>query len=259
MFEDGIALLAGEHHINLDVTFDAVQHAPRRVLVAMRARLKDFFDELQDQQIVTPVTQPPQWIGSLVVVQKKDSSNLRICLDPTNYNRAIQRENYTLPTIEYVDTRLHGAKVFSLLDVRSGFLHVMLDEPSSYLTTFNTPFGRYIWKRLPLGICSAPKIFQRKMHQLNEGLSACKSSLVIGDNEVDAHRSHDGNLLALIQRCEQSRVKLNANKMQLRIPEVPFICHIATADGLRVDPGKVREINEMPKPTDVAAVQRPLE
>ena len=80
-----------------------------------------------------------------------------------------------------------------------------------------------------------------------------------GDNEVDAHRSHDGNLLALIQRCEQSGVKLNANKMQLRIPEVPFICHIATADGLRVDPRKVREINEMPRPTDVAAVQRLLE
>ena len=163
-----------------------------------------------------------------------------------------------------MSTRLHGAKVFSVLDVRSGLWHVRLDEPSSYLTTFNTPFGRYRWKRLPFGICSAPEIFQRKMHQPIEGLSGVEvvaDDFVIvgfGDNAVDAHRSHDANLLAFIQRCEQSGVKLNANKMELRIPEVPCIGHVATADGLRVDPRKVRAINEMPRPTDVAAVQRLL-
>ena len=75
----------------------------------MRARLKDSLDELQAQQIVTPVMQPTQWISSFVVVPKKDSDNLRICLDPTDLNRAIQRENYPLPTIEDVTTRLHGA------------------------------------------------------------------------------------------------------------------------------------------------------
>ena len=56
-------------------------------------------------------------IFPLVVVPKKDSNTLRICLDPTYLNRAIQREIYHLPTIEDVATRLHGAKVFSLLDV----------------------------------------------------------------------------------------------------------------------------------------------
>ena len=77
------------------------------------------------------------------------------------------------------------------------------DEPSSYLTTFNTPFGRYRWKRLPFGICSAPEIFQRKMHQLIEGLSGVEvvaDDLVIvgfGDNEVDAYRSHDAIFFGL--------------------------------------------------------------
>ena len=234
--------------------------------MAMRARLKDSLDELQAQQIVTPVTQRTQWISSLVVVPKKDSNNLRICLDPKDLNRAIQRENYPLPTIEDVATRLHGAKVFSLLGVLSRCWHVKLDEPSSYLATFNTPFGQYRWKRLPFGICRAPEIFQRKMHQLIEGISDVEvvaDDFVIvgfGDNDVDAHRSHDDNLLAFIQRCEQSGVKLNANKMELRIPEVPFIGHVATADGLRVDPRKVRAINEMLRPTYyVAAVQRLLE
>ena len=94
-------------------------------------------------------------------------------------NRAIQREHYPLPTIEDIATRLHGAKVFSVLDVRKGFWHIELDEPSSYLTTFHTPFGRYRWKRMPFGISSAPEVFQRRMHELIEGLQGVE---VIADD-----------------------------------------------------------------------------
>ena len=116
------------------------------------------------------VTTPTPWISSMVVVPKPNGT-LRICLDPKDLNRALQRENYPLPTIEEVASRLHGAKVFTVLDVACGFWHVVLDEQSSFLTTFNTPFGRYRWKRMPFGIKSAPEIFQRKMHELIEGLT----------------------------------------------------------------------------------------
>ena len=78
----------------------------------------------------------------MVAVPKKNGK-LRICLDPKDLNRAIQRENYQLPTVEDIATRLHGAKVFTVMDVRNGFWHVSLDDESSYLTTFQTPFGRY--------------------------------------------------------------------------------------------------------------------
>ena len=70
----------------------------------------------------------------------------RICLDPQDPNHAIRREHYPLPTIEDVATQLHGATVFTVLDVSKGFWHIELDEPSSFLMTFHTPFGRYRWK-----------------------------------------------------------------------------------------------------------------
>ena len=105
----------------------------------------------------------------MVAVPKKNGK-LRICLDPKDLNRAIQRENYQLPTVEDIATRLHGAKVFTVMDIRNGFWHVSLDKESSYLTTFQTPFGCYRWKRIPFGISSAPEVFQRKMHELIEGL-----------------------------------------------------------------------------------------
>ena len=66
--------------------------------------------------IIAPVTEPTKWISSMVVVPKKNGT-LRICLDPKELNAAIQREHYPLPAIEDVATRLHGAKVFTVLDV----------------------------------------------------------------------------------------------------------------------------------------------
>ena len=101
----------------------------------------------------------------------KPNRQLRICLDPRDLNKAIQREKYPLPTIEEVVTRLHGAKVFTKLDVRNGFWHIKLDEESSELTAFHTPFGRYCWRRLPFGLCSAPEVFQWRMHEAIEGLT----------------------------------------------------------------------------------------
>ena len=165
VFAEEVGKLDGKYHIKIDCAVNPVQHAPRRVPVAIRERLKSELDRMQEQDIIAPVTAPTPWVSSLVVVPKKNGT-LRLGLDPKDLNRAIQREHYPLPTIEDVATRLHGAKVFTKLDVRNGFWHVHLDYASSYLTTFNTPFGRYRWKRMPFGIRSAPEVFQRKMHEL---------------------------------------------------------------------------------------------
>ena len=137
------------------------------------------------------------------------AGTLRICLDPKDLNKAIQREHYPLPTIEDIATRLHGAKVFSVLDVNKGFWHVALDEPSSFLTTFHTPFGRYRWKRIPFGISSAPEVFQRQMHELIEGLQGIEViaddfvAVGCGDTQEEAVHSHDQHLEAFLQRCEE--------------------------------------------------------
>ena len=101
----------------------------------------------------------------MVVVPKKDRK-LRVCLDPKDLNKAVLREHYQLPTIEDISSHLVGAKIFTILDVKKGFWHISLDEESSLLTTFSTPFGRFRWKQLPYGIKMAPEVFQQAMHKL---------------------------------------------------------------------------------------------
>ena len=84
-------------------------------------------------------------------------------LDPRDLNRAIMCSHCPLPTIEQVVARLNKAKVFTVLDAKAGFWHAKFDQQSSYLTTFNTPFGMYRWLRMPFGISSAPEVWQQRM------------------------------------------------------------------------------------------------
>ena len=195
----------------------------------------------------------------MLAVPKKNGK-IRICLDPKDLNKAILRENYPIPTIEDIASRLHGAKVFSVLDAKNGFWHVKLEEESSYLTTFHTHFGRYRWCRMPFGVSSASEVFQHRMHELIEGLSGTEvvaDDFIVagfGDTLEEASRDHNKNLVAFLQQCSARGVKLAVEKLQLCLEEVPLIGHYATKSGLKIHPEKVRAVLEMPRPTDVKSL-----
>ena len=96
--------------------------------------------------IIEKVNQPTDWVSSVLVLSKPSTeadgeSKTRTCLDPRDLNVAIKCEHFPMPTIEEIATRLHGAKVFRVLDASNGFWQMEIDEDSSLLTTFNTPFG----------------------------------------------------------------------------------------------------------------------
>lgn len=75
---------------------------------------------METDGIIRKVTEPTKWVSSLVIV-RKPSGDLRICMDPTHLNKAIQRPHYQTPTVEEITANLHGAKVFSVLDAKDGF------------------------------------------------------------------------------------------------------------------------------------------
>ena len=261
VFSEDAGLLEGSYHIKLDPAAQPVQHAQRKGQVALREKVQAELIELENKGIITPVTEPTPWISSITIAIKK-SGKIRMCLDPKDLNNALQREHYPLPTVEDVASGMDGARVFTTLDVRHGFWHIALDEESLFLTTLNTPFGRFRYLRLPFGISSAPEVFQRRMHELIEGMhgvDVIADDFVVmgyGDTDEEAARDHDRNLTAFLMQCRKKNLKLNAEKMKLRQKEVPFIGHVASKEGLKPDPAKVRAILEMPAPTDRAGVVR---
>ena len=117
-----------------------------KIAVHMKSKLK----EVLDNDVISPVDRLTDWLSHLVCTSKKNGE-LWLCLDPEHLNKALKREHYHLPVLREMLPDIAHAKVFSTFDFRNGYWHVKLDEESSYMTTFNTPFGRYRWLRLPFG------------------------------------------------------------------------------------------------------------
>ena len=103
---------------------------------------------------------------------------------------------------------------------------------------------------MPLGISSAPEIFQRRIHTLIEGLQGIEVvaddfvAVGFGETQDEAMRNHDQHLHAFLQRCMEKGIRLNPEKVQLRLTKVPCIGHIATDKGLCADPAMIRAITE---------------
>ena len=144
----------------------------------------------------------------MVVVAKP--KKIRICLDPQELNKVIQRPKYQMPTLEELLPKLCKAKIFSTLDAKDGFYQISLDEASSKLTTFWTPFGRYRYLRMFFGVSLAPEEFestlQEKLADL-EGVEVIRDDIIVmgfGETQEQAVRNHDENLHKLLDRVRRT-------------------------------------------------------
>ena len=150
-----------------------------------------------------------------MVVFEKPSGAVQICLDPKHLNKVIHRPHYHLQTLSDILPELSGARYFTKLDARSGYWTIKLDNDSSYLTTFNTPYGRYRFLRLPFGLKSAQVEFQCKIDYCYAGLRGAVA--IVDDVLVNGktRAEHDYNLKAALQRAGQMGIKLNDEKLEV--------------------------------------------
>ena len=138
---DGLGKLPGQYHIKLKTDVRPVQHAPRKVPVHLKPQLQEHLQQLEQKGVIARVTEPSEWISSIMVGQKLNK--LIVCLDPKDLHQALERARYLISTVEEVMPQLAKSKVFSKLDAKDSFCQVMLDEDSRYNTTFWTLFGQY--------------------------------------------------------------------------------------------------------------------
>ena len=188
--------------------------------------------------VIMKATDPTAWVHSLVIAKNKNNK-ITVSL-----------------SIEDVISRMSNAKVFSVLDANHGFLQVKLDKDSSKLATFNTPFGRYNYTRLPFGTASAPKVFQNIMSHLFddiEGVEVIVDDLVVWGEKTE---QHDVRRRQVLDRCRERNLKLNKDKCRFRVSEVSYVGHLLSADGVKPDPLKVEAIKAMPPPGDRKELQR---
>lgn len=157
------------------------------------------------------------------------------------------REHYQLPTVEEITCRLSKAKYFPVLDASSEFWQLRLDDARSRLCTFNTPFGRDRFLRLPFGVNSASGVFHRTVRQLFEGTEGVETyidDLIWGKTK----EQHDHRLRQVLERARAKTFKLNKEKSKTRLEEIKHLSHIFSKDGLKPDQSKTEAVKKMPTP-----------
>ena len=247
----------GQHHIDLDPNAVPVSSgATRNVPEPQKEALKRTIQQLVDQDIIEQVEGPSDWLHPIVIVAKKGTAEIRLCVDFTRLNKWIRRPVNPQPTPwETVRTLPSGRTHFAVFDALKGYHQIELDEKSRALTTFLTPFGRYRYKRLPFGESDSGDVFTLRyglaVDNSTEGRRATEDTLLIGDSDAELERNTD----EFFKACNENDITLNTSKIQWNKPEVLFGGFLVNKDGYRLDSTLTRALSDFPIPKNITDVR----
>ena len=173
----------------------------------------------------------------------------------TQLNKAVKRPHHYAQTMEDILQRLHGCKYFFALDQSSGYWNIEVHPDSVHLLTFNTPFGRYAYKRLPFELVSSQDVFQSAV---GETFSDIPDVYCIADDILIAARTwgeHDLAVNRIIQRCRDSGFRHNPKKAKILLEEMNYFGHTLTKEGLKLDAKKIQGLKRLAVPRNKQELQ----
>ena len=250
---DRLGSLKGEYNIRVDPTVKPVTHARRKVPIESKEAIDRELDYLIEE-IITEQVEPTPWVSS-VTFPMKPNGEVRVCLDPSNLNKAIIREHHKPMTVEEIAHELAGATVYTKADALKAFLQIRLTHEGSLLMTFNSHRGCLRFLRMPFGAKMSQDVFQMRMDAI---LEQCPGVIGIHDDMVIYgvdQEDHDANLINLLNVCQKEGLVLNSKKLELRRERVTFFGAEYSALGMHPDPKKVQGITEMTAPMEKQQLQ----
>jgi len=203
--------------------------------------------------LIEPSSSP--YGAPVLFVGKKDDS-LRMCIDYQALNKITFKNKYPLPRIGQLMDSLAGAKVFTSLDLQSGYHQIRITPEDVSKTAFRTPFGHYQFKVLRFGLTNAPATFQAAMNDmlrplLRKYVVVYIDDILIYSTTATEHASHVCQVLDPVQ-ANNNHIKLSECEFEQR--EVKFLGHTIGADEVKVGPAKFAVIRKWLCPTNVHGV-----
>ena len=207
------------------------------------------------------------WASPIVIVPKKtepgEPPRRRMCVDYRILNSLLPPVNKAhskakgivtlvpLPKIDEIYAQLQGSKIFSALDMRSGYFHIELSEEAKPKTAFvpGGPHGsKFQFNRCPFGLSQAPAYFQRLVHEVLRGLPftfGYLDDILIYSSEVETHLEH---LRKVFLRLREAKLKLKASKCSFFKKHIQYLGHLVSGDGIEPLPEKLEAVENMPPP-----------
>jgi hypothetical protein len=218
------------------------------------AELKIQLQDLLDKGFICPSASP--WGCPALFVKKKDNS-LRLCVDYRPLNAVTIKNKYPLPRIDILFDQLAGAKVFSKIDLRSGYHQIKIKPCDIPKMAFSTRYGLYEYLVMSFGLTNAPAYFMYLMNlvfmpKLDKFVVVFIDDILIYSKTKEDHANH---ICVVLQPLHDHRLYAKFSKYEFWLDSVKFLGHTISCEGISVDPTKVQEVMDWKPPTLVHQIR----
>jgi hypothetical protein len=243
-----------EFAIELQPGTAPISKRPYRMPPAELAELKKQLQELLDKGFIHPSTSP--WGCPALFVKKKDES-LRLCVDYRPLNAVTIKNKYPLPRIDVLFDQLVGAKVFSKIDLRSGYHQNKIRASDIPKMAFSTRYGLYEYLVMSFALTNAQAYFMYLMNlvfmpELDKFVVVFIDDILVYSKNEAEHTKH---LHIVLQRLCDHQLYAKLSKCDFWLREIKFLGHTISQDGVSVDPKKVQEVMDWKPPTTMRQIQ----
>jgi hypothetical protein len=219
------------------------------------AELKTQLQNLLEKGFIRPSSSP--WGCQAIFVKKKDQT-LRMCVDYRPLNEVTIKNKYPLPRIDILFDQLTGARVFSKIELRSGYHQTRIRPKDVPKTAFTTRYGLFKYLVMSFGLTNAPVHFMYLMNsvfmlELDKFVVVFIDDILIYSKNEEEHTKH---LRIVLTRLREHQLYAKFSKCAFWLEEIQFFGHVLFAKGIAVDPSKIKDILEWKPPTTVHQVRR---
>ena len=242
------------HSIEVQPDSKPAYRTPYRLRPAEQDELEDQVKDLLAQGFIRPSQSP---YGAPVLFVPKKDGRWRMCIDYRALNRQTIKDRYPLPRIDTLLDRLGRAKVFTKLDLASGYHQIAMDDDSIYRTAFTTSLGQWEFLVMPFGLCNAPATFQRLMNkvfatEINKFILVYLDDILIFSESIEEHWEH---LRTALERLRKAQLFGRVQKCDFLKSRVDYLGYEVSEKGIHASPEKVKAVVNWPRPQSVHDVR----
>lgn len=244
---DKIGFTTTVKHVITCSNYSPIKQRPYPMSPDKRNFVINKVQEMESQGLIEPSSS--SW-ASPIVLPKKKNGEYRLCVDYRKLNERTVSDAYPMPDLKSLLKKVSGAKVYSTLDLNSGYWQVEVDEASRALTAFMTPKGLYQFKVMAFGLKNAPATFMRLMDEVLSGYTGVFCQVYLDDilvysNDFESHLLH---LAKVFERLKIHGLTCQLKKCHFVSPRVEYLGHVLTPEGLERVEEKNVAIEKMERP-----------